>query len=112
MLRRVMRCLVAILIGFPLLVALPAAAQNADPFHEVAPPAAPAPGQDPFQMAPADPAPAPAPKPPPPRARREPEPEPVVAAPAPPPPPRPAPPPPTPTPNGKCFTFNGKQFCE
>ncbi|HXC28718.1 MAG TPA: hypothetical protein VNV38_12235 [Stellaceae bacterium] len=106
-----MRCLVAILIGFPLLAALPAAAQDADPFHEVAPPAAPTPGQDPFQMAPADPAPAPAPaqKPAPPRPHREPDPQPVAAPAAPPPPPPPTPPP---TPNAKCFVFNNKQFCE
>jgi hypothetical protein len=101
-----MRRLVAILIGVLLLAALPAAAQNADPFQEVAPPAPITPGHDPFQMAPADPA--PAPKPAPPRPRPAPEPEPVVAAPPPPPPPAPSPP----APSAKCFTFNNKQFCE
>jgi hypothetical protein len=90
-----------------LLAALPAVAQNSDPFHEVAPPAAPAPGQDPFQMAPADPAPAPKPAPRP-RPVRERVPEPVVEAPQPPPPPPAAPP----AQSAKCFTFNNRQFCE
>jgi len=103
-----MHRLIAISIAALLLAASPAAAQNSDPFHEVAPPAAVTPGQDPFQMAPADPVPAPTPKPAParPRPAREAEPEPVAA----PPPPPPAPPPPAP--NAKCFTFNNKQFCE
>jgi hypothetical protein len=103
-----MHRLVAILIGLQLLAASPAAAQNSDPFHEVAPPSAPTPGKDPFQMAPADPTPAPKPAPPRPRPVREAEPEPVIAAPAPVPPPAPPPP----APNAKCFTFNNKQFCE
>jgi hypothetical protein len=106
MLSVAMHRLVATSIAVLLLAALPAAAQDADPFHEVAPPATVTPGQDPFQMAPADPPPAPKPAPARPRPVREPEPEPVAA----PPPPPPAPPPPTP--NAKCFTFNNKQFCE
>jgi hypothetical protein len=106
MLSVAMHRLIAISIAVLLLAATPAAAENSDPFHEVAPPAQVTPGQDPFQMAPADPAPPPAPKPAPARPRpvREPEPEPVAA------PPPPAPPPPAP--NAKCFTFNNKQFCE
>jgi outer membrane biosynthesis protein TonB len=66
------------------LVALPAAAQD-DPFRSAVPPTvSPAPGQDPFQTAPADPPPAPKPAP---RPRPAPEPEPVVATPPPAPPP-------------------------
>lgn len=100
--------LVAIPIGVFLLTALPAAAQNSDPFHEVAPPAPVTPGHDPFEMAPADPVPVPKPAPPRPRPAREPlpAPAPVVRAPSPP----PAPPPPAS--GAKCFTFNNKQFCE
>lgn len=111
MLTVAMRRWVAIPIGLMLFAAPPAAAQNADPFKEISPPATPAPGQDPFQMAPADPAPPPAPKPPPaprPRPVREAEPAPAPLPPPPPPPPAPA----RPAPNAKCFTFNGKQFCE
>jgi colicin import membrane protein len=104
MLSFAMHRLVAISIAVLLLAATQAAAQNSDPFHEAAPPAAVTPGQDPFQMAPADPVPAPKPAPARPRPVREPEPEPVA------PPPPPAPPPPAP--NAKCFTFNNKQFCE
>jgi hypothetical protein len=60
-------------------VALPAAAQD-DPFRSAAPPTVtPAPGLDPFQMAPADPPPAPKPL----RPHPNPEPEPVVATPLP-----------------------------
>lgn len=87
-----------------LLTALPVAAQNSDPFHEVAPPAPLTPGHDPFQMAPADPAPAPKPALVRPRPVREAEPAPIVTA-----PPSASPPP---APNAKCFTFNNRQFCE
>ncbi|HTW52377.1 MAG TPA: hypothetical protein VME45_10825 [Stellaceae bacterium] len=99
-----MHRLVAISIAMLLIAAIPAAAEDSDPFHEVAPPAAVTPGQDPFQMAPADPPAAPKPAPARPRPVREAEPEPVAA----PPPPPPAPP----APSAKCFTFNNKQFCE
>lgn len=52
---------VVLFAGLLLLGYVSAVAQDADPFHEVTPRAAPAPGQDPFQMAPAEPAPAPKP---------------------------------------------------
>ncbi len=104
MLGVVMRRLAAIPMSVLLLAVMPALAQNADPFHEVAPTTVLAPVKDdPFQMAPADPVPVPKTPPPLPRRVREPEPETVVTTP-------PAPPPPAP--NAKCFTFNNKQFCE
>lgn len=65
---------------FLMLVALPVAAQESDPFRSVSPPAFPNPDQDPFQMAPADPAPKPVLRP-----RPAPEPEPTMAMPPPPP---------------------------
>ena len=74
----ILRLTSTVMLG-ALLGSWPAAAQNSDPFHEVAP----TPGQDPFQLAPPDlvPKPAPVSRP------RPPEPEPVIAAPPPPPPP-------------------------
>jgi hypothetical protein len=73
--------LLGLVLGL-LLAAWPAAAQDADPFREAAPPSPPAAGHDPFRAAPEQQAVAPAPKP---RPAPAPEPQPVVVAPPPPP---------------------------
>jgi hypothetical protein len=86
-----MRRAVAVLIGLELVAALPASAQNADPFRSAAPPTA-APGPDPFRSSPEQQAvtPPPAPKP---RPAPVPEPRPEAIVVAPPPPASPPPPP-------------------